>query len=319
MRCCCKKFVSFFTFVYESRLTSVDDHTSIQRLNQVTLDNVKDGNLQLLYIATQTASINLKVNTAIGKVLKIYRRVLGTTSALSSIPLASAANRASAALAVCKAIVQCFGLPTVNHQTVLEIVKSNVWDDAGHNALVLFTDAVATLGMFSTVAFGGMPFFLAAGAFNFPFIIPATTRLMLMLASDLILILVSAFRSTATTCIGQPEEKHIQRAARDYRRISGDVHREIFKLVPKRNVVKSFRYGKVRLGLEDIIKRFQEKVTKDSMSDHSSAEGKRSFDSDRTLISDQFQETKKLVSESKAELRNKAPEIREFITDKMKL
>ncbi len=34
-----------------------------------------------------------------------------------------------------------------------------------------------------------------------------------MLASDLILILVRAFRSTATTCIEHPEQKYIARAA----------------------------------------------------------------------------------------------------------
>lgn len=298
-------------------MTAVDDHKSIERLNQVTLEHVKDEHLQLLYIGAQTASINLKIYTAVGEVMKIYRRVLGTASTLSSIPSAPTTNQAGAALANCKAIVQCFGLPTVNYQTILEIVKNTVWDDAGHNILLFFSEAVAIAGLMGTMLLYGAPVVLAAGAFNFPLIVPATTRLMLMLASDLILILVRAFRSTATTCIGQPEEKHIVRAATDYRRISGDVHREILRLVPKRNVVKSFRYGKVRLGLEEVVQRFQEEVTKDS--DLFSRAGMRSFGSDRNMIDKELEESKNLMTGSRAELRDKTAEIQETIAARIKL
>jgi len=250
--------------------------------------------------------------------MKIYRRVLGTASTLSFIPTASTTNRAGAAVAICKAIIRCFGLPTVNYKTILEIVKNTVWDDAGHNILLVFSEAVATAGLIATMGFGGAPIFLAAGAFNFPLVVPATTRLMLMLASDLILILVRAFRSTATTCIGQPEEKHVARAARDYRHISGDVHRELFNLVPKRNVVKSFRYGKVRLGLEEIVKRFQEEVTKDSISDQFSRAGMRSV-SNRTLIDTEVEALSKLMPESRAELHDKTAEIQKTIVARLTL
>ncbi|KAL8664470.1 MAG: hypothetical protein Q9202_003020 [Teloschistes flavicans] len=286
-----------------------NDHKSIERLNQITLENVKDEKLQLLYIATQTASINLKISTAVGKVMQIYRRVLGTTATFSFVPTASTTNRAGAAMAICKAIVQCFGLPTVNYQTILEIVKNTVWDDAGHNALVVFSEAVAAAGVMGTILAGGLPVFLAAGAFNFPLVVPATTRLMLMLASDLILILVRAFRSTTTTCVGQPEERHVARAARDYRYFSGDVHREIFALVPKTNVVKSFRYGKVRLGLEDVIRRYQEEVTRDSIEDRFNRASMKSFVSDRSLMNE-IEALKELVPKSMSELHEKEAEIR---------
>lgn len=280
---------------------------------------MKDEKLQLLYVATQTASINLKIKSAIGEVVKVYKRLLRTASTLGSIPSASTTIRAAAAMAICKAIVQCFGLPTVNYQTILEIVKNTVWDDAGHNILVVFSEAVATAGVIATVGLSGAPIYLAAGAFNFPLVVPATSRLMLMLASDLILILVRAFRSTTTTCIGQPEEKHVARAARDYRRISGDVHQDIFKLVPKKNVLKSFRYDKVRLGLEEIVKRFQEEVTKDSIPDRFSRAGTRSFESDRTLVDKEVEALNKLLPESKAELRDKIPEIQETILARHRL
>jgi len=129
-------------------LTAVDIYNSIERLNQVTLEYVKDEYLHLLYIAAQTASINFKIYTAVGEVMKIYRRVLGTTT-----------NQAGAALAICKAIVQCFGLPTVNYHPILEIVTNTVWDDAGHNILLVFSEAVAIAGLIATMGLYGAPVF----------------------------------------------------------------------------------------------------------------------------------------------------------------
>lgn len=241
--------------------------------------------------------------------MRIYTKVLGTASASGIVPTASATNRAGSAISVCRAIVQCFGLPTVNTQTILEIMKSTVWDDAGHNVMVAFSEVVATAGMVATVGLG-MPFVLVAGALNFPLVVPATTRLMLMLASDLILILVRAFRITTTTCVGQPEEKDVAKAAKDYRLISADVHKEIFKLVPRRNVVKSFRYSKVRVGLKRIIEDFREEVVKDLSSDRSGRD---------TATDKEVEESRKIFSDLWAEVNAKDEHIQQRILEKSSL
>ncbi|KAL8783816.1 MAG: hypothetical protein Q9213_004362 [Squamulea squamosa] len=287
------------------------DPKSIENLSRITSENVKDEKLQLLYIGTQTASVNLKIDAAVKEVMKIYTRVLGTASASGIMPTASSANRAGSAITVCRAIVQCFGLPTVNTQTILEIMKSTVWDDAGHNVMIAFSEVIATAGVFASVGFFGAPFFLVAGALNFPLVVPATTRLMLMLASDLILILVRAFRSTTTTCVGQPEEKDVALAAREYRAISADVHKEIFKLVPRRNVVKSFRYSKVRLGLKEIIERFKDEVVKDLSLDQSGRAGRKSSAGDQTAIDNEVEDFRKLFSVLRAKVNNKGEQVQE--------
>ena len=308
--------------MYGSLSMAIDDKSSIERLNQVTLENVKDERLQLLYIATQTAGTNLKINAATGEIMKIYRRVLGTASSLSCLPMASSINRTTSAISICKSIIHCFGLPTVNHDTIFEIVKSIVWDDAGHNVSIIFSEAAATLAMIATVAGGGLPFFLAAGAFNFPLVVPATTRLILMLASDLILILVRAFKITTTTCVGQPGEKDVARAARDYRLISKDVHREVFKLVPKTktNVVKSFRYSKVRLGFEKVIEKFKEEVTKDlSTSQPRCGHHNNGLASDTTIVDREMEDMKKIFPQATVELSAKTKQIEDTITAKMSL
>lgn len=99
---------------------------SISRLSDVTLQNVKYDNLRLLYVAAQVADIDLKINLALIERMKIYRRVLGTTSTLGFVPTAASGNLTASAISICKAIVQCFGLPTVNYNTVYQIVKTSI-------------------------------------------------------------------------------------------------------------------------------------------------------------------------------------------------
>lgn len=104
-------------------LTGIDDQKSIEYLSQVTLENVKGPQLHMLYIATQTADINLKISTAIARVMRIYKKVLVTTASLCFAPGGTAANRASSAISICKEVVHCFGLPTISSETILNIVK----------------------------------------------------------------------------------------------------------------------------------------------------------------------------------------------------
>lgn len=235
--------------------------------------------IRLIYVAAQVASIDLKIDFAVMETMKVYRKVLGTTMGLAAVPAAATANRTAAAVSVCKEIVKCFGLPTLTYSTIQKIVQINIWDDLGHNISIAFAEGIATFGLLSTLITGGFPIFLAAGAVNIPLVVPATTRLMLMLASDLILILTRAFKDTALTCIGQPQYKDVERAAIIYRNFSGKVHRETMKLVPRRDIVKSIRYGKVELGLGKIIHRYKQPVM-DARSDLEHETRSSSSDSD---------------------------------------
>lgn len=210
-------------------------------------------------MAAQVSSIDMKIDYAIIETMRIYRQILATTCTLGPIPTAATSNRTAAVISVCKAILKCFGLPAITTNVVYQIVKCNLWDDLGHNVSVALAEGIATLGLVITVGSGGtVPVFLASTVINLPLIVPATTRLLLMLACDLILILTQAFKKTAFTCVGQPLVKDVERAAIRYRLLSSKVHKEVMKLVPKRNLVKSFRHNDVRLGLEKILHRYKE-------------------------------------------------------------
>ena len=279
---------------------------SLRRLNDVTIQSVRSEGLRLLYVAAQVADIDLKINCAIMETMKIYRDVLGTTSGLGALPLAAMSNRTAAAIAVCKSIVQCFGLPTISPNTIFQIIKLNVWDDLGDKIATVFAEGIATAGILTTVGFAGMPFFLVSGAINIPLIVPATTRLMLMLASDLILVLVRAFKETAFTCVGQPQLKDVEKAAvYYYHGIARKVHKEILGLVPKSNIIKSYRYNYVRLGLEKTLHRFKEEISKDSDVSPLVRSAEESFESDRTFVEEELSEMDEICKATKAELESK--------------
>ena len=249
-----------------SPLTPTDELLSIEELNQKTFDSFSHEKVRLIYVAAQVASINMKIDCAIIEAMKVYRDALGTAAGLGLIPTAPTTNRAASAIAICRAIVNCFGLPTLNTTNIWEIVKLNLWDDANHNLFVAFVEGIATLGITGSVVLGGMPVFLAAGVVNLPLLVPATSRLMLLLASDLILILTRAFKDTTYTCVGQPLIKDVVRATTWYRRLSSSVHKEILDLVPRRNLAKSFRYNTIRLGLEKVVYTFKDRVMDDTAS-----------------------------------------------------
>lgn len=242
----------------------LDDPNSIDRLNQTTLDSFNHEKLRLIYVAAQVSSIDMKIDCAIIETMKIYRHILASSSALGLIPTAPTSNRTAAAISVCRAIIKCFGLPAINVNLIYEIIKCNLWDDLGHNLSVAVAEGIATLGLGASVLSGGMPIFLASAVINVPLVVPATTRLMLMLASDLILILTQAFKKTAFTCVGQPLVKDVEQAAIRFRPLSRKVHKEVMELVPKRSLVKSYRVNNVRLGLEKILNRYKEHLMEDA-------------------------------------------------------
>ena len=282
-------------------LTEVDDKDSLKRLNDVTVENVENQTLRLLYVAMQSADIDLKINNAIHETMKIYRYVLGTSTALGSLPTAASIHLNYYGFSVCKAIVQCFGLPRVSYRAVYEIVRGNLWKDLGQDFSVIAPNSRSALYLTSTEMVGVA---LTVGLLNIPLVLVVTTRLILILASDLILTLVRAYKKTTAAAAastsagagpGLPQLKDVENAATFYSQSSSKVHQEILALVPRRKLTKTYRYHKIRLALEGIVNRWQAEITKDLGRDAGTnvnsrrsirSTGRKSFSSDRTLVDD---------------------------------
>jgi hypothetical protein len=171
--------------------------------------------------------------------MRLYRHTVRSAVAAAFIPTGSSIMQVTISAVICKTIVSCFGIPGVSSKTVQEIVNSVIWEDIGHKISVLCVD------------------FLGVGIISAPILVPIVARLFLMLACDMILILVRAFKDSTKKCIGQPLKEDIEVAACAYQQISKAVHKRIKKAIPRHNVVKSFHTSKVKTTLEEIIGKYK--------------------------------------------------------------
>ncbi|KAI9700970.1 MAG: hypothetical protein M1820_006615 [Bogoriella megaspora] len=237
------------------------DDNSIKELTEITSRCFSSERVRLLYIRAQVSRIDLKINLAVGEVIRSYKRAIRGASLVAGIPLGPTSTRTGSAIDVCKTIITCFGLPSVTVEMAMQILKNNVLEDAGNNIVIALSEGMATLGLLSSIFTAGMPAFLASGAVNVPLVVPATARLLLLLAADMILILTNSFREAAVKNIGQPLAKDLGAAARAYRPLAANVHRRIKELVPRRNFLACYRYDKIGIGFEKIIEEYRDKVT----------------------------------------------------------
>ena len=240
----------------DAKTNSIEDKTSIKMLAEETARCFDHEKVRMLYIAAQVRCIDLKVDLAVSKTMQIYKQTLKSAVTVTAIPLGNTANQVTVAVVICTAIVNAFGVPSVTAATVQHIVKDSVWDVMSRNFSVLMADIIATVGCLLTIGLGGLPVFLAAAPLNVPLAIPATAQLLLMLACDIILILVKAFKDCTRQGLGQPLKKDIEKAAVAYRPFATQVHEEIKDLVKKSNFVKNFQVAKIHVGVQRIINKY---------------------------------------------------------------
>jgi hypothetical protein len=238
-----------------------EDDKTIDLLTETTSSCFNIDKVRLLYISAQVTRIDLKIELAVAETIRIYRHTVRSMVAAGFVPGGASTTRVTVAAVVCKTIVTCFGVPTVSWKTVQQIVNSVIWEDMDQNVSLLIAELIAGAGL-GTFLLTGAPVFLASGVINAPLIIPATTRLFLMLACDVILILVRAFKASTDKCIGQPLQRDIEKAAYDYCKISKAVHKRIKKVVPRHNMIKSFQANRIKLSLDEILAEYKELFTK---------------------------------------------------------
>ena len=209
--------------------------------------------------------MGLKIDLATKDVMCIYKQAIRSVPVTSIAPLVTTTSRITVADHLCKSVVQSFGVPSVSPTTVQEIVRNIIVDDLGYNASVFMTETIATAGMLGTFALGYIPVFLGTGLFTVPLVVPALSRLILMLACDVTLILARAFRDCAKQDLGQPRKQNIEKAAAAYRGPHTDVHREIKALVPRLKFIHGFQFKKIKTGYKRILeKHMQSFVNGDS-------------------------------------------------------
>ena len=236
---------------------TADDKESIEVLTEETANCFSHEKVRMLYVAAQVTRIDLKVDLAISQIMKVYKNTLASSSTVGMLPSASTTNRVTVAAVACKEVVTCFGIPGVSAVFVQELVRNILRDDLGHNIGIFFAEGISVVGLGSTILLGGMPVFLASGMINAAIVIPATMRLFLMVACDVVLILTRAYKDASAQCLLHPDKAGVEAAAFHYRDISKHVHKELKKLAPKSNVFKSFQTMRVKSGFSQVLEKYR--------------------------------------------------------------
>ena len=247
------------------KMFSSDDQESIRQLTFETARCFDHEKVRACYVAAQVADVGLKIDLATKDVMRIYKQTIQSAAFTNIAPLAITTTRITVAALVCKSLVHSFGVPTVTPTTVQHIVKNIIVDDLGHNASVFMAEAITAVGGFGTFVLGGIPVCLATALFTTPLAIPAISRLILMLACDVTLILTRAFKDCTKQALGQPRKQDIERAAAAYHGPHREVHRVIKDLIPSFQVVKGFQFEVIKAGYKRILeKHIQSFVNDDS-------------------------------------------------------
>lgn len=196
--------------------------------------------------------------------MELYKSILDWEKSFIGIPAAAVRKENSVIMKVCQSMISAFGLPSVvDFQRVYEIIKTNVWDyDLGNGIVAMFAEGIAAAGKVGSLAIMSMVSLDPLGPLSIPFVIPATTRLFLVLACDLILILCKCFEARRHTSGGQPDYRELEHHAREYRwhGLSREVRIRIKSLLPRRNVIECYRTGKVRNGIQQIIEEVRDRI-----------------------------------------------------------
>ena len=192
---------------------------------------------------------------------KLIRSATGTAYALAGPSI----NRKVATNAVTKAIINCFGLPTVSSDMAVAALKASVWNTTETNVILALASGLQLIGITGTVFAAGIPAWLVTGSINASYVVPATCRLFLIMACDLTFVLARSFKEVTFRANGQPNERDVSAAARNYklRGYSQHVHHHIKKLVPRRNLAASYKVETIRQSVDDLFMKYKDKLMED--------------------------------------------------------
>ncbi|KAK5726643.1 hypothetical protein LTR15_002530 [Elasticomyces elasticus] len=300
---------------------SQDDETSIAELSKTTSRCFDTDTVRLLYIRAQVTRIDLKIDLALCEVARRYKRLIRSATGASFAPMGATITRKVSINQVTKAIINCFGLPSVSANTAVEALRSSVWKSLGSNATLALAESLQIIGTIGTVFVLGIPVWAVSGGINSSYIVPATCRLFLTMACDLIFVLARSFKEVTFRASGQPNAKDVSAAARNYmiRGYSQHVHRDIKALVPRHSVYASMKAETVRQGVEAIFANYKDQLMEDvdlplklertklCDDDGDSLVMTDSIDGDSTLCSDVKQ-----AKDAMAELEAKEPVVAEL-------
>lgn len=99
------------------------------------------------YIRAQVTRIDLKIDMALNEVNKRYKKLIRSATGTSYALFGPSINRVVATNNVTKAIINCFGLPSVSADTAVEVLKATVWTTRGTNVVLALASGLQLIGV----------------------------------------------------------------------------------------------------------------------------------------------------------------------------
>lgn len=152
-------------------MLTLDDDRSVAQLSKTTSQCFDTDKVRLLYIRAQVTRIDLKIDLALCEVMRRYKRLMRQATGSAFAPMGSTIARKLSTTAVTKAIINCFGLPSVSADTAIEALKANVWKTLGANVTIAFAESLHLVGVLGSAVVTGAPIWMITGAINTTFVI----------------------------------------------------------------------------------------------------------------------------------------------------
>lgn len=114
-------------------MTVPDDDASISQLSKTTSQTFDTDKVRLLYIRAQVTRIDLKIDLALCEVNRRYKKLIRRATGTSYAVAGPSIVRKTSTNNVTKAIINCFGLPSVSADTAVLALKNTVWKTWGTN------------------------------------------------------------------------------------------------------------------------------------------------------------------------------------------
>lgn len=238
-----------------------DDDDGVKILLSQTLDMILDERVRIFCVAAQVVDVNKKIDSAITECMRLGTHAIRT--AMVPLPFSGLIGTPTVSRIICEHVLQCFGFPKALPEEVEEIMSRIVTGNLRQFMTVTLAQFTVVSGASIGLAVGTAGIGLILGLAGCFLSTPPTARMLLKVATDMILILERSFRYNGKYV----SVKQIEDAAKQYTKImtttfggkekqlQEHVHDEIDRLLPLKNLTIGFKFSKLRTGFEQIVYR----------------------------------------------------------------
>jgi hypothetical protein len=218
-----------------------------------TASSLTNSTIRALFIGAQMASLQGKIDEAIKESLRLYKHAVRS----AAVPIAFSGLAASTTVGalIATSITKKFNFGSFSSSLAGQTISDALFSNYEATGIQMFGQALA-FGGGCSLAVPGLQIVGAAAAVTGSVIVKASSipqygRLLLMCTIDVLLIMERVFWLHEDNITAD----HIQDACEYYKdEKAHQVHAEVKKIIPVWGVLSAYKYDKLRVGLENIVR-----------------------------------------------------------------